>query len=126
RMKLQRVYPAVVEARPVGGGQRNGAGAPVLLRPIIPGALVVPAELTLDTAQAGARATFYVTPLAKGRLPGARLEVRRQDALVQEIRLPMRATTQRLTWLLALLTVLLPVVLLNVTRYHKLQGTVRR
>jgi hypothetical protein len=126
RMKLQRVYATVVEARLVGGGQTNGAGAPVLLRPIIPGAHVVPVEQTLDTAQTGARATFYVTPLAKGKLAGARLEVRRQDVLVQEIRLPMRATTQRMTWLLALLTVLLPFVLLNLTRYHKLQGIVRR
>jgi hypothetical protein len=128
RMRLHRVYPTVVEARPVrgGSGAGNGPGSPVLIRPLIPGALVVPGELALDANQPGARATFYVTPLAKGKLPGACVEVRRADTLVQEIRLGMRGVTQRLTWFLAVLTVLVPAFLLTVTRYHPLKGTVPR
>src|SRR4051812_39329760 len=69
------------------------------------GAQVVPAEQTLDPANFDDRATFYVTPLAKGWLRGERLEVLQNGRKVQEIRLPCKVTTQRWTWFFLLLTI---------------------
>lgn len=123
RMRQHRVYPAVVWSKGLGGG---GVGGPVTLRAVIPGALVAPAEQMLDVSDARATATFYVTPVARGRLPEARIEVVARGSVVQTIRMPMRSTTQRLTWLLAFLTVALPAFLLYTTVYHKLQGFLPR
>jgi cell division protein FtsN len=119
RMRLQRIYRLVVE------GPREGSGHAGLLvvRPLVPGAAVTPAEQELDATHAGARAEFAVTPLARGRLRAAQVEVRSHGRLVQTIPLSMRATTQRLTWLLLALTILVPLFLLNATKYHKLSGT---
>src|SRR5437899_1477134 len=99
RMRPNRVYPVVVGWR---GGAR--AAAPVTVRLVMAGAQVVPAEQTLEAGGDG-RATFYVTPLVRGWLRGERLEVLQDGRKVQEIRLPCKATTQRLTWLLLFLTI---------------------
>lgn len=120
RMKPQRVYPLVVELQ---GGSAPGA-APVFIQAIVPGAQVTPQELTLDPAAPGHKAVFYVTPLAKGKLPAARLDVFHQGRLVQEMKLSLRASTQCLTWLLAALTVLVPAALLYTTVFYPLTGSV--
>src|SRR5712692_8180564 len=68
RMKPQRVYPLSVEV-PRGSDGRPlpaGSGEAVVVRPVIPGAVVVPAEQRLDVARPGSQVTFSVTPLAKG------------------------------------------------------------
>jgi hypothetical protein len=101
RMRPNRVYPFTVSWK--GGGR--GSGEPVVVRLVMGGAQVVPAEQTLDPAKSGDRATFYVTPLARGWLRGERLEVVQDGRKVQEIRLPCKVTTQRLTWVLLLLTI---------------------
>jgi len=122
RMKLRRVYPLVV-----GLQQRlSASGTAFAVRPLVPGALVTPGELIMDPAKAGTQATFYVTPLARGRLPHARVQLHRQGNLLQEIALPMKAVTQRLTWILLALTILVPAFLLYTTKYHPLTGTVPR
>ena len=117
RMKPQRVYPLVVKLQT---DAKLPPGAPVFVNPVIPGTLVTPSELTLDSA--ASTATFYVTPLAKGKLPSARLDIFHQGRLVQEMPLAMRSTTQRVTWVLALLTILIPAFLLHWTVYSPLKG----
>jgi hypothetical protein len=107
RMRLQRVYPLSVEVSPSAEGAVD-SGAPVTVRPLITGALVVPPERKLDTGRPGARADFHVTALAKGRLRGALVEIHQPGQVVQTIPLQMKGTTQVLTWLLALLTILVP------------------
>jgi hypothetical protein len=124
RMRPQRVYPLVVEAVGQSGGRAGGAT--VLVRPVIPGALVTPPEAELDVSQARPQAVFHVAPLARGKLPQARVEIRGHGQLLQAINLPVTAATQCLTWWLAALTVLVPAFLLTVTRYHPLKGTVPR
>jgi hypothetical protein len=99
-MRPNRVYPVVVSWR---GGAR--AAAPVTVRLLMAGAQVVPAEQILEPGGDG-RVTFYVTPIARGWMRGERLEVLQDGRKVQEIRLPCKATTQRLTWLLLLLTII--------------------
>src|SRR5262249_35019439 len=59
-----------------------------------------------------------------GRLPDARIEVHHQGSILQTIRLPMRATSQRLTWLLAFLILLVPASVLYATVFHRIEGTV--
>lgn len=120
RMRLHGVYPAVVTARSLDRGAP--AHGPVELKAVVPGAVVTPSELSLDVGDPRASATFYVTPLAKGALPGARIEVFHHGNLVQAIRLPMKGTTQCLTWTLAFLTVAVPAFLLYSTVYHRMQG----
>ncbi len=100
RMRPNRVYPVVVSWR--NGGN---AASPVTVRLVMAGAQVVPAEQTLE-AGAGARATFNVTPIARGWMRNERLEVLQDGRKVQEIRLPCKATTQRATWVLLLLTII--------------------
>lgn len=122
RMKPQRVYKLVVELQGAG----TSAAAPVFVHPIIPGALVTPAELTLDPMVTGSKATFHITPLARGTLRGARLDIFHQGKLVQEIALGMRCVTQRLTWVLAVLTILVPAFLLYFTAYDPMVRVVAR
>ena len=98
RMKPNRTYPVVVSWNT--GGR---TASPVTVRLVMAGAQVVPAEQTLEPG-ADARATFFVTPIARGWLRGERLEVLQDGRKVQEISLPAKATTQRTTWLLLLLT----------------------
>jgi hypothetical protein len=99
RMRPNRVYPFVVSWK---GGARSAT--PVTVRLVMAGTQVVPAEQVLDPNED--RATFYVTPLARGWMRGERLEVLQDGRKVQELRLPCKATTQRATWLLLLLTLL--------------------
>jgi hypothetical protein len=108
RMRLNRVYPLSVEvAAPQGGA--GDASIPVTVRPLVPGAIVVPPEQKLDPGQPGARAGFYVTALAKGSLRGALVEIFQPGQVVQTIPLRMKGTTQLMTLILALLTILIPV-----------------
>jgi hypothetical protein len=125
-MKPQRVYPLTVEV-PRGSGGRllpAGSGEAVVVRPLIPGAVVVPAEQRLDVARPGSQVTFSVTPLAKGRLPNPRVEVLQHGRVVQEIGLRMKGVTQRMTWWLLALTLLVPSLLLYYGRYYPVTGTI--
>jgi hypothetical protein len=124
RMKPQRVYPLAVE---VGGAGAVPLGQqPVTLRPIVPGALVVPADHRAEALRPGERYTFFVTPLARGRLPEPRLEVVQPGRPAQPIPLRMKGVTQRLTWLLLALTILVPLGIVYITRIAPLQGLVPR
>jgi hypothetical protein len=113
-MKPQRVYALVAEMPKKKGGEIKGGG-PVVLRPIIPGAVVVPAEQRFDTSEAGNQITFHVTPLARGLLPRARVEVFAPGREPQEILLPMKVKTQRLSWSLLLLAVVVPWLMTKIT-----------
>ncbi len=100
RMKPQRVYSLVVEVpRGKGAVPRDApSGMTVAGRPIVPGALVVPAEAPLEVSRPGSRATFHVTPLARGRLSDAQVRIQHNGRTVQEVRTCMKATTQRWAW----------------------------
>lgn len=120
RVKPQRVYPLTVQPTVQGKPQQ---GAPVVVRPIVPGAQVSPTECTLDLAKSDARATFQVMPVARGGLRDARVEVLSGGKVVETIKLPMYATTQRFTWLLFALMFLIPAFILYVTKYHPIKDT---
>src|SRR5947209_9289053 len=64
-LRLQRLHPLTVA---VGKVSRGSTVAPVVIRPVIAGAVVTPAEERLDPAQSGAKATFQVAPLVQGPL----------------------------------------------------------
>jgi hypothetical protein len=118
RMKPRRVYPVFVELREAPRGPVTDT--PLQVRLLAPGAQVTPEEAPLDVAQPGAWAMFLVTPLAYGWLNQARVEVRHRGRLVQRMLLPLRGSTQWLTWVLGVLTVLVPLLVLHATRYYKL------
>jgi hypothetical protein len=111
RMRPNRVYPVQVGWR----GSRKGGegGGPVQVRLIMAGAQVVPAEHTLDPGEPSAKVTFYVTPLAKGPLRGERAEVLQNGRKVGELRTPAKVRTQRMSWVLLALTLLVPWLLLQ-------------
>lgn len=116
RMKLQRVYSAEVSW---SKSERPPRGE-VTVRLIVPGAQVLPSEHTLDSAKADDKALFYVTPLAKGRLPEPRLEILTGERKVQEIPLPTKVVSQRLSWLLLALTFIVPYLFLHYVTYSPL------
>src|SRR5262249_3567896 len=122
RMKPQRVYPLVVE---VPGRSRTatpgGLGEAVTVRPLIPGAVVVPAEQTLDVSKPGNKATFQVTALARGRFPNSCVEVSQPGRPKQTIPIGVRGVTQRRTWVLLGLAVLIPALLFFITQ-NRLTG----
>jgi hypothetical protein len=123
RMKPQRVYPLVVEVSR-GTAAAGPVLEPVVVRPVIPGAHVAPAEQPLDVRRPGAPATFYVTPLARGRLPAPRVEVLQHGRRAGEVGLRMKGVTQRATWFLLLLTLVVPALLFYATR-HPLTAVTR-
>lgn len=116
-MRPQRVYPLTVQVQDPHGS-KAAASAPVVLRPIIPGALVTPSEQKVDVSVPGAGATFHITPLACGRLPDARVEIHHQGQTPEQVRLRMKAKTQRRTWILLALTLLLPFLLFAISSNH--------
>jgi hypothetical protein len=123
RMKPQRVYPLVVEV-PRGSPAPGPVLEPVVVRPVIPGAHVAPAEQPLDVHRPGEQVTFYVTPLARGRLPAPRVEVLQHGRPAGEVSLRMKGVTQRATWFLLLLTLVVPCLVFYVTR-HPLSAVTR-
>jgi hypothetical protein len=113
RMHLQHVY-AVAVSWDNRKGRKPPAGAPpVLLRLLMAGAQVVPSEQPLDPTQRDARVTFYVTPLAKGWLRNERLEVLLDGRKVQELPLSCHVTSQKMTWFLLVMSILVPWFLLT-------------
>jgi hypothetical protein len=125
-MKPQRIYPLTVEV-PRSARDKlldSPTGVTVVVRPLIPGALVTPAEQALDVSRPGAAVMFHVTPVARGRLAGARVEVLCDGRPAQELRLRMKSGTQCLTWVLLLLTLAVPPLILHYTRYAPLKGHV--
>jgi hypothetical protein len=115
RMKHQRVYPLVVELRSADGKPTPPAADSVLVRAIVPGAYVSPAEQEMSARATNNRVTFYVTPLARGRLKEARVAVLQGGRTLQEVWTPMKSVTQRKTWWLLLLSFVVPLVLWYVT-----------
>jgi hypothetical protein len=106
RMKRQKVYSYEVSWK--GASSYRGPASPVVVRLVVAGAQVVPAERSLDPAKPDVKAVFFVTPLAKGWLRGERVEVLQDGKKVQEIRLPSKVVTQRLAWALLVLAFVLP------------------
>jgi hypothetical protein len=107
RMKMNRVFPLAVELL---SDKRASASSqsPVQIRPVVPGAHVTPALREVHLGNSNAVATFYVTPLARGRLRDARVGIFQDGRLLQEVKLPMKAVSQRMTWILLALTFLIP------------------
>jgi hypothetical protein len=116
-MKPFRTYPLVIEIPRSKGRDTEEEAQPsvVVLRPIVAGSQVQPVEQRFVPA-AGNQVVFHITPVSRGRLPRARLEVFAPSQAPESIPLYMKAKTQRLTWLLLLLALLVPTVMLKVTR----------
>jgi len=112
--RVETIKVALSPLQPVNRALDLGRKKPsceIPVRLVIPGAVLLPAEQTLEPTPFGAaEATFHVTPLAEGRLPDCRLEVFRHGK-VEAIPLPLRSQSHRaLAWLIAL-TVLIPLLL---------------
>jgi len=107
KMKPQRVFPLTVEL-PKKKEPPKIEGGVVVVRASIPGAEVTPQEQRLDVTQAGNKVHFYVTPLARGRLPDAHLEVFVPGQPRLDVKLGMRASGQKLAGTLLLLALLVP------------------
>ena len=124
RMSPQRVYGVSVSWPKNKEERRAPAGTPPLtIRLLMAGAQVVPAEHTLDPNDPGAKATFYVTPIAKGWLRNERLEIVVGGRKVQEMPLPAKVGGQGMTIALLILALLIPWFLLSYGRYSPLALT---
>jgi hypothetical protein len=110
RMRVGRVYPLVLGLRSLRT-RRPPAAVPsgvVRVRVQFPGAIVSPADGEVVVGQADSVARFYVTPLARGSLPDARVELYQREHPIQQIGLHARAVSQILTWVLLVLAVIAP------------------
>jgi hypothetical protein len=107
QMKPQRLYPLIVRLRE-NKKRPQTLVEPIHLRPVIPGAIVTPADYTLDLNHPQTNPPLFVTPLARGRLENARMEVYHGGRMVGTITLPMKAVTQCLTWVLLCLALAIP------------------
>jgi hypothetical protein len=126
RMKRQRVY-AVTATWHNPEKRRPPAGAgPVVVRLLMAGAQVVPSEQPLDASKPDAKAVFYVTPLARGWLRHECMEILVGGRKVQEMPLATNVTSQRLTWVLLLLTILVPWALLHYIQHSPLSFSPER
>lgn len=91
RMRVQRVYPLIVELRPEKPGASGVApGDAVIARPLVPGAHVQPLEQELSPRAANNTVTFSVTPLAAGKLKGARVQILHSGRVLDEVWTPIR------------------------------------
>ena len=124
-MRPQEVFPLTVQVREGAAAVLANAGS-LTIKPSIPGALVEPREQVLDASKPNNSVTFQVAPVAKGKLPNASVQVLQQNQVLQSFGLGMKTKTQRLTWLLVLLTLVLPYLVTYVTRDHPLKGTIPR
>lgn len=105
RMRPQRVYSVEVNWQK---GDKPPRGEKVTVRLIAAGAQVLPSEQLMDPSKPEEKATFFVTPLAKGWLRNQKLEVLLQGRKVQEIPLKTKVVTQCMTWTLLLLMFVVP------------------
>jgi hypothetical protein len=103
--------------RPVGGVPP--AGEPLLVRAVIPGCQVIPQEVSLDPSRPEP-VTLHVTPLARGDLREARLELYRAGQRLPDCVLRLRSVTTRNVGLLAGLALVVPIVWLYLTTYSGL------
>ena len=110
RMKPNRVYPLTVawseKPKPVGAIKN------VTVRLLGAGAQIVPSEQALDATRPELKATFFVTPLAKGWLRAQRIEVLVQGRKVQEIPVASKVVCQCWSGFWFILAFLLPMLLI--------------
>lgn len=125
KMRHERVYPLIVRTTDAGTGVRPVA-AEIVVRPMIPGAIVTPPQQSVDAAMGGNDAAFQITPVAKGKLKGARLNIYQDGKLIESASLGMRTTTQRMTWALALVSLMFFGWLLYYTQITPLSGRIPR
>src|SRR5262249_9798680 len=120
-----RVFAVEVElqGRSSNGSSISGAPEQLTVSLVVPGAQVIPSELTLEHS---GRVRFYVNPLVRGPLRNAHLDISHHGHHVDEVRLPINAVTHRLTWSLAFLTLLVPAFFLYTTKANRLSGTTVR
>src|SRR5262249_21254597 len=99
-------------------------GAPLTVKPIVPGAEVTPATQALPMNPAGAAVTFQGAPFARGPPSDSRAAGYKEGYLVAKINMAMRARTPGFTWSLLWLTILTPGLLYYYTVVCPLKGEV--
>jgi len=112
-MKTQRVYPLRVrfpKAPSFGNVTDHPMEGNITVRPIVPGAIVTPSEQSVPLTSIGEQLVFYITPLAYGALPEARLEYSVPTQPVQQLPLNLRGVSQRSTVRSLLLLFIVPMI----------------
>jgi len=111
RMRLGGAYRLSVALRRVDESKPAArlATSPVRVRPVIAGAVVTPGERDVEPGRS-TPAEFGVTPLARGKLRGASVQLYQDGRLLQEVPLAMKGTRQTWTWVLLGLTIAVPLL----------------
>jgi hypothetical protein len=118
KMRSQHVYSVVVSWTSSRASPPAPGVAAVTVRLLGGGAQIVPSEQVMDPAKPEKTATFYMTPLAIGRLRGVRVEVLYGGRKVQEIPLACKTVQQRTALVLLLLSLIVPWLLLHFFKYN--------
>jgi hypothetical protein len=113
RMKCQKIYPVTVTWE----GARRAPDRDVKLRLVGAGAQILPAERPLDSSDPEDKATFFVTPLARGWMRSFHLEILVAGRKVQEVPLAAKVVSHRWTWFFFVMMFLAPWFLLYHVKY---------
>lgn len=113
-MRRGKTYPFQISWK---SAERGVAAKPVTLRLEVAGALVVPAERIMRPNDPDDETTFYVTPLATGKLRHCEIQVRQDNARLFEMPLKARVGTVGFTLFLIALAIFIPWVLVNYVKH---------
>jgi hypothetical protein len=83
----------------------------VRIEPVIPGCAVAPTSIELDCTAELAEARFHVTPIVEGEVPEARVEVRHEGRLIDNVPIPTRVAKQTVAKVSALFSAASPVAM---------------
>lgn len=114
RMNPRRTFPLRVILSPHEGVSQALGGEEGLLveiEPVLPGCTCYPPRDRLRVRDGEASVTFWVVPQVLGRVEAARVVVRQDGEVLTEVSLDVCVVEQRLTWLMAALSLVLPFML---------------
>jgi len=83
----------------------------VRIEPVLPGCAVAPTSIEIDCTADLAEARFHVTPIVEGDIPEARVEVRHEGRLVDQVPIPTRVAKQTVAKASATLSAVSPFAL---------------
>ncbi|MFN3198134.1 MAG: hypothetical protein ACE366_06920 [Bradymonadia bacterium] len=121
RMNPQKLYPVMVAftreqlAKAAGVAQVEGAQLELDARdpvitvvPVFPGCLCTPQQLQVDLTPETVEVRFWLTPLVRGRLGDARVEIHQHGRCLDRIPTPAKVADQALTRMVAVGSALAP------------------
>ena len=82
----------------------------IVVRPVFPGCITTPEKLILNLTPEQVQDTFWVTPVALGKMKVAHVDIYYNDHCIDTISTPMNITKQKAAKISILLGIIIPIV----------------